>query len=84
MTLSRELKQSVIQQVEQGKQYRDISKGMNISIGSIANIVLRNKYEQEHVQPSQSVNTQLQTSTGNSTTFTPVYPSLSNYSSISV
>jgi hypothetical protein len=48
---------------------------MNISIGSIANIVRRNKYEREHVQPSQSVNTQLQTSTGNSTTFTPVYPS---------
>ncbi len=44
MTLSRELKQTIIQQVELGKQYRDISKDLNVSIGSIANVMRR--YEQ--------------------------------------
>jgi len=38
MTLSQELRQPIIQQVLSGKQYRDISKQMGISIGSIANI----------------------------------------------
>jgi len=32
MTLSQELRQSIIQQVLSGKQYRDISKEMGISI----------------------------------------------------
>src|SRR5215467_4192518 len=47
MTLSQELRQSIIQQVLSGKQYRDISKEMGISIGSIANIAKKHKGENE-------------------------------------
>jgi DNA-directed RNA polymerase specialized sigma24 family protein len=43
MTLSQELRQSIIQQVLSGKQYRDISKEMGISIGSIANIAKKHR-----------------------------------------
>src|SRR5215831_1023761 len=47
MTLSQELRQSIIQQVLSGKQYRDISKEMGISIGSIANIAKKHRAENE-------------------------------------
>src|SRR5215831_9089610 len=47
MTLSQELRQSIIQQVLSGKQYREISKEMGISIGSIANIVKKHRAENE-------------------------------------
>src|SRR5215831_13293138 len=47
MTLSQELRQSIIQQVLSGKQYRDISKEMGISIGSIANIAKKHRVENE-------------------------------------
>src|SRR5215469_12829175 len=47
MTLSQELRQSIIQQVLSGKQYRDISKEMGISIGSIANIAKKHRGENE-------------------------------------
>ena len=47
MTLSQELRQSIIQQVLSGKQYCDISKEMGISIGSIANIAKKHRAENE-------------------------------------
>jgi hypothetical protein len=53
MTLSQELRQSIIQQVLSGKQYRDISKEMGISIGSIANIAKKHRAENERACSKQ-------------------------------
>src|SRR5215831_13613492 len=53
MTLSQELRQSIIQQVLSGKQYRDISKQMGISIGSIANIAKKQRAENERARSKQ-------------------------------
>src|SRR5215831_19292667 len=53
MTLSQELRQSIIQQVLSGKQYRDISKEMGISIGSVANIAKRHRAENERACSKQ-------------------------------
>src|SRR5262245_1663729 len=39
LTLSPELRKSIIIQVRKGKQYREIAKELNISVGSIANTV---------------------------------------------
>jgi len=39
VTLSPELRQSIIIQVQKGKQYREIAKELNISVGSITNTV---------------------------------------------
>jgi orotate phosphoribosyltransferase-like protein len=52
MTLSQELRSAVIQRAEQGKQYREISKNLNISVGSIVNIIKNYKTENGHEQPS--------------------------------
>jgi len=51
MTLSQELRQSVISRVEQGIQYRDISRELNISVGSIVNIIKNHKTGNGHEQP---------------------------------
>src|SRR5215467_13159640 len=53
MTFSQELRQSIIQQVLSGKQYRDISKEMGISIGSIANIAKKHRTENERACSKQ-------------------------------
>src|SRR5215469_7133922 len=53
MTFSQELRQSIIQQVLSGKQYRDISKEMGISIGSIANIAKKHRAENERACSKQ-------------------------------
>src|SRR5215467_823117 len=53
MTLSQELRQSIIKQVLSGKQYRDISKEMGISIGSIANIAKKHRAENERACSKQ-------------------------------
>src|SRR5215467_797300 len=53
MTISQELRQSIIQQVLSGKQYRDISKEMGISIGSIANIAKKHRAENERARSKQ-------------------------------
>ena len=53
MTLSQELRQPIIQQVLSGKQYRDISKQMGISIGSIANIAKKRRVENERACSKQ-------------------------------
>src|SRR5215472_3902890 len=53
MTLSQDLRQSIIQQVLSGKQYRDISKEMGISIGSIANIAKKHRAENERACSKQ-------------------------------
>jgi orotate phosphoribosyltransferase-like protein len=52
MTLSQELRSAVIQQAEQGKQYREISKNLNVSVGSIVNIIKNHKTENGYEQPS--------------------------------
>ena len=39
---------AVIQQVEHGKQYREISKDLNVSVGSIAKIVKNSRIENGH------------------------------------
>ena len=39
MTFSPELRQSIIIQVQKGKQYREIAKELNISVGSITNTI---------------------------------------------
>src|SRR5215472_12505707 len=62
MTLSQQLRQSIIQQVLSGKQYRDISKEMGISIGSIANIAKKHRVENER---SSSKHEQLKSSDAN-------------------
>jgi transposase len=54
MTLSQELRQTIIEQAEQGKQYRQISKELNVSVGSIANIIKNHKTGNGHEQPSPS------------------------------
>ena len=51
MTLSQELRQSVISRVEQGIQYRDISRELNISVGSVVNIIKNHKTGNGHEQP---------------------------------
>jgi hypothetical protein len=38
LTLSQKVQQLILQQLAEGKQYRDISKNLGVSIGSIANI----------------------------------------------
>ena len=47
MTLSEELRQQLQKQLSEGKQYREISKNLGISIGSISNVVKREKLKNE-------------------------------------
>jgi orotate phosphoribosyltransferase-like protein len=51
MTLSQEMRQAIVEQVEEGKQYREISKELNVSVGTIANIMENHKTQNEQPSP---------------------------------
>src|SRR5215467_6828448 len=52
--LSRELRSQVIQRSKEGKQYREISKELGVSLGSVANILRNHKTQSERSSTHQS------------------------------